>query len=255
MVTSRLLEAFLACPVKCHLLSKGELPAGTEYSAWAVTREESYRREGIRKLTAQVTSSGIASPEHGLWKHEAWPFAVGKTVQAQGWEAEIALIQRIFQAGTPSRFVPVRFAANNRLSAADKTMAAFEAIALAKTLGTKTGTARIVHGEKQATFSVNAAALSRTVHRKVSQVASLLSAGSSPEAVLTRHCPECGFQDGDQVNAERQKTERTRRWLTQHHQSATSPERPCAFAGSRRSGSMSAMEQGVLQQCRVNRHW
>lgn len=190
-----MLEAFLACPVKCHLLSKGEIPAGTEYSAWAAAREESYRRESFRKLTSQETGPGIASAEPGLWKHESWRFAVGKTVRAESWEAEIALIQRITHAGAPSRFVPIRFAARNRLTASDKTMAAFEALSLAKALGTKTGAAKIVHGDKQATFSVNAAALSRALHRKVSLVASLLSAASPPDTVLNRHCPECGFHD------------------------------------------------------------
>ena len=43
--------------------------------------------------------------------------------------------------------------------------------------------------------SVNAAALSRAVHRKVSQVASLLSAVAPPDTVVNRHCPECGFYD------------------------------------------------------------
>lgn len=178
-----MLEAFLACPVKCRLLSEGEIPAGTEYSAWAAEREESYRLEGIRNLTPQETGSGIASREPGFWKHESWQFAVGETVRAQGWVAEVALIQRIPQTGTPSRLVPIRFAANNRLSASDKTMAAFEAIALAKALGTKTGTAKIVYGEKLATISVNAAALSRAVHRKVSQVASLLTATIGPPSI------------------------------------------------------------------------
>jgi predicted RecB family nuclease len=97
--------------------------------------------------------------------------------------------------GAPSRFVPIRFVANNRLSASDKTMAAFEALTLAKALGTKTGTAKIVHGEKQATLSVNASALSRAVHKKVSQAATLISAASPPDRVLNRHCPECGFHD------------------------------------------------------------
>lgn len=58
MVTSRLLEAFLACPVKCHLLSEGERPAGTEYSVWVAAREESYRREGTFVL-AQLGGPGV----------------------------------------------------------------------------------------------------------------------------------------------------------------------------------------------------
>lgn len=91
--------------------------------------------------------------------------------------------------------MPIRFAVSNRLTASDKTLAAFEAVSIAKALGTKTGVAKIVHGEKQATFSVNAAALSRALHKKVSQVASLVSATSPPDTVLNRHCPECGFHD------------------------------------------------------------
>ena len=114
-----------------------------------------YRERGILqarghpgKLTSQETCPGIASQEPGLWEHASWRFAVGETVRTQSWEAEVALIQRISQTGAPSRFVPIRFVANNRLSASDKTMAAFEALTLAKALGTKTGTAKIVHGEK-----------------------------------------------------------------------------------------------------------
>jgi predicted RecB family nuclease len=42
---------------------------------------------------------------------------------------------------------------------------------------------------------VNAAALSRVVHRMVSLVASLLSAAAPPDTVVNRHCPECGFHD------------------------------------------------------------
>ncbi|MGA7180892.1 MAG: hypothetical protein WBX11_15090 [Thiobacillaceae bacterium] len=188
-------EAFLACPVKCYLLSKGELPVGTEYSTWAAAREESYRLESIRKLATQETSLGIASSEPGLWKSQSWRYAVGETAQAQGWEAEVALIQRIPQTEVPSQFVPIRIVANNKLSASGKIMAVFEAISLAKALGTKTGTAKIVHGAKLATLSVNTAALSRAVHRKVSQAASLLSAASPPDTVVNRHCPECGFHD------------------------------------------------------------
>ena len=123
MVTSRLLEAFLACPVKCYLLSEGALPAGTEYSAWAAAREESYRRQGIRTRTSQETSLGIVSLEPSEWKHESWRFAIGATFRAQSWEAEVALVQRIPHKGTPSRFAPIRFVASNRLSTSDKTMA------------------------------------------------------------------------------------------------------------------------------------
>lgn len=201
VVTSCLLQAFMACPTKCYLLYAGEIPAGGEYTNWVITRQESYRHEAILNLTAHASKSGIASLEPGLSKDAPWQFAVERIVSAQGWEADIALIQRIPQERGTSQLVPISFVAANKLSASDKTMAAFEAIALAKALGTKVGVAKIVHGDKGATFSIKASTLSRDVHRKVSQVSALLSAASPPELILNRHCPECGFQDRCRKNA------------------------------------------------------
>jgi hypothetical protein len=129
-----------------------------------------------------------------MWKHESWRFAIGVIFRAQAWEADVALMQRIAHTGAPSRFVPIRFVANNRLSTSDKTIAAFDALSLAKVLGTKNGTAKIVHGEKQDMLSVNSAALSRAVHRKVAQVAALLSAASPPP--LRRTCLPSGANGG-----------------------------------------------------------
>ena len=86
MVTSRLLEAFLACPVKCYLLSEGEVPVGAEYSAWAAAREESYRRESFRKLISQETGPDIASTEPALWTHEVNTKAWRKALKRVGIE-------------------------------------------------------------------------------------------------------------------------------------------------------------------------
>jgi len=202
VITSRLLETFLACPTKCYLLSVGEIPAGNEYTTWVTAREETYRLGGIQKLTAHTLEPSVASIDSGLVKNASWQFATERTVQAQGWEASIALVQRIFHRGTGRSLpVPVRFVTANKLSGADKLMAAYEALTLSKALGTKASVAKIVHGERWATFSVKASALSRMVHRKVSQVALLLSETSPPDLILNRHCPKCGFQDRCKRNA------------------------------------------------------
>jgi hypothetical protein len=70
IVTSCLLEAFLACPMKCHLLSKSEIAAGSDYISWVATQTESYRSECKHKLTAEhphELGSGILEP--GRWKN------------------------------------------------------------------------------------------------------------------------------------------------------------------------------------------
>src|ERR1035437_572067 len=94
VVTSCLLEAFLACPTKCYLLSKGEIPASNDYTAWATERVKSYRHEGIQKLTAHAQEFSNASLDAGLRKHASWRFALGKTLLAQGWQASLELVQR-----------------------------------------------------------------------------------------------------------------------------------------------------------------
>ena len=196
VISSRLLEAFLACPTKCRLLAAGEVPAGTEYTVWAESRVESYRVDGILRLTGYVSEPATVSQDLSQWKNESWQSASSQTVRAQGWEAEITLVQRISVPKTAaSILVPIRFVPANKLTTADKVLAAFEVITLSKTTGAKFGLAKIGHGDKHALFSVKAGALSRMVHKKVMQAAAMLSDPSPPDLILNRHCLECGFQD------------------------------------------------------------
>ncbi len=199
IVTSCLFEAFMACPMKCYLFSKGEIGACREYTSWATTQTELYRREGKQKLLVEhphELDSGIL--ESGRWKSASWHFALDKIVRAQNWEASLHVVQRVSMKGTNSsaQLVPVRFLPVNKLSNSDKMAAAFEALVLAKSLGVKVGVAKIVHGEKFSVFTVKANMLSRAVHKTANQVTALLSAPSPPNLILNRHCPECEFQDG-----------------------------------------------------------
>jgi hypothetical protein len=57
-ITSALFDAYLKCPTKCFLTSKGEQGAGSAYAEWVRARDESYRNDGIRRL-----QEGIAQGE------------------------------------------------------------------------------------------------------------------------------------------------------------------------------------------------
>jgi len=197
-VTSRLLEAYLACPTKCHLQSVGEIATGSDYTTWAAMRAESYCRDGIQKLTtAHSLELCSDSLDAGQWKNASWHFILDQIVRAQDWEARFQVVQKIPPKGTNSspQFVPIRFVPNNKLSNSDKMVAVFEALVLAKSLGIKVGVAKIVHGEKGAVFSVKVNLWSRAVHKAINQAAALLSASSTPDLILNRHCPECEFLD------------------------------------------------------------
>ena len=92
VVTSRLFEAFMACPMKCYLLSKGEISTGSEYASWVTTQTESYCSEGKHKLTAEHPHELYSGTlESGRWKNGPWYFALDKIVQTQNWEASLHL--------------------------------------------------------------------------------------------------------------------------------------------------------------------
>ena len=197
LVTSRLFEAYLACPTKCYLQSIGEAESNNDFSIWKETRSESYCREGIERLTFDSHSQlDIEPSETGGWKNVSWRFTVNRVVRTQNMEANLQIVERISPEGInkSSNFVPIRFVAANKLSRSDKLMIGFDAFVLSKAAGVKVDMAKIIHGDKRSVFKVKTNTLSRVVHKTVGKVAGLLSATAPPNLILNRHCPECGFQ-------------------------------------------------------------
>jgi hypothetical protein len=82
----------------------------------------------IEIFTHQITEAShlpicrIATSGSGLDKNGTWRYAVEERFRAQGWEAGIALVHRIPQAGAATQFLPIRFVAANKLSNSDKTI-------------------------------------------------------------------------------------------------------------------------------------
>src|SRR5262249_46887267 len=82
LVTSRLFEAYLACPTKCYLQSIGEAESNNDFSIWKETRSESYCREGIERLTFDSHSQlDIEPSETGGWKNVSWRFTVNRVIR------------------------------------------------------------------------------------------------------------------------------------------------------------------------------
>jgi len=203
-VTSRLSEAYLACPTKCYLLSIGEVETANDFAIWRERRCVSYRLDGIQRLTAdhsQTIDGGELDPSR--WKRALSPFALNQTVRTQNCEAYLHAVQRIHSEGTvqSAQFIPIYFVPNNKLSRPDKLTAVFGALALAKALAAKVDTAKIIHGDKGTTFRIKTNTLSRIVNKAIGQTANLLSSSSPPDLILNRHCPECGFQDRCRMKA------------------------------------------------------
>lgn len=198
LVTSRLFEAYLACPTKCFLRSAGEAATGNEFANWIHKRGASYIRESTKKLTAGLSREVVAShTETSQLKDARWHLAVDQVIRAQHLEASIHAIQRM----PPDRMeqfpplVPIRFVHTNKLSRADRLMAGFDAFVLSKVLDKQIGLAKIIHGENRSTVKVKTNTLLREVRKVVSSVVTITSGPLPPHLILNRHCIECEFRD------------------------------------------------------------
>src|SRR5439155_3104123 len=80
---SHLFEAYLKCPTKCWLRSRGETGEGNAYADWVKQQNETYRAEGVRRLRATVPENErvVAPPTENL-KAAKWRLAVDLVAQA-----------------------------------------------------------------------------------------------------------------------------------------------------------------------------
>ncbi len=80
-------EAYLECPTKCYLRAHGEDRSGNEYADWAKAESESYRMEGLKRLTEGIPPGDCVTEVHGPgdFKTAKWRFALDVTARAQGY--------------------------------------------------------------------------------------------------------------------------------------------------------------------------
>ncbi len=198
VITSKLFEAYLVCPTKCYLQSIGELAPGNDYTAWHDAWSESYRLNNIQQLLADQSNKISANPADPCrWKRESWGFALSPIARAQNMEAAPHAVQRVslIKPVKAIVFVPVHYVPENKLTKTHKLTAAFDAFVVSKAVGEKISTAIIIHGNRGSVFTVKAHVLSNVIRKTARQIDSLISASSSPDLILNRNCPTCGFWD------------------------------------------------------------
>jgi predicted RecB family nuclease len=197
-ITSYLFEAYLKCPTKCFLRSLGEVDRGNAYANWVKTRNESYRREGLKRLMEGVLRDEcvISPTDAGHLKTSKWRLSVDLVARAQNLESGIHAVERLPSEGPgqPSQFIPIRFSFTNKVTRDDKLLVAFDALSLSKILDREVSQGKIIHGDDQAPLKVKIPLLAGEVRKLIGKSTALLSNASTPDLVLNRHCPECEFQ-------------------------------------------------------------
>jgi predicted RecB family nuclease len=196
MITSELLEAYLACPTKCYLRSSREECSENRFAALYQTQKDSYHHAGIRRLKANPSREPAGGQiEPGGFKKARWQLALDQVLDVGDLSANVHAIQRVSTKGEASEFIPIRFVHLNKPSRANKMAAAFDAMILSKVAGQPIGIAKIIHGDAWTTMKVRAAAQHHELTKIIGKLRALLAAASPPNLVLNRHCPECEFRD------------------------------------------------------------
>lgn len=80
---SQLFEAYLKCPTKCWLRSRGETGEGNRYAEWVKERNETYRAQGAQRLWDDVPEAErvLAPPMENL-QAAKWRLALDVVAQA-----------------------------------------------------------------------------------------------------------------------------------------------------------------------------
>jgi len=230
---SQFFEAYLKCPTKSWLRSRGETGEVNAYGEWAKAQGVAYRIEGIRRLRQTVPpwECVVALPTGENLKAARWRLAVDFSVSAPGGsygnsrpertldatpgqtpegvselqtrpeppllESRLQAIERVASEGRgkPAKFVPIRFVFRNKLTRDDRLLLAFDALLLSELLGREVNLGKIIHGDEHATLKVKTAGMLGGVRKLASKMAEVATSASPPDLVLNRHCRECEFQD------------------------------------------------------------
>jgi predicted RecB family nuclease len=196
-VTSALFEAYLKCPTKCFLKSRGETEGRNAYANWIESENENYRTERRQRLLDRFPSGERIPSSENLrdLKGGSWRFAVDLSVQAQGLSSTIHMIERVPLKGRgKTAVIPIRLVVTNKLVRDDKFLLAFDALILSKNLGRDVAFGKIIYGDQHATLKVKTLGLMDKVRKLTSKTAALLANASPPELVLNEHCAACEFQ-------------------------------------------------------------
>jgi predicted RecB family nuclease len=197
-VTSALFEAYLKCPTKCFLKSRGETNGSNTYANWVQSETEIYHGEGRKRLVDRLPfDECILDPADVRDLRTArWRLAIDLSTHALDLASTIHAVERVPSAGRgkPDLFVPVRLVGTNRLTRDDKLLLAFDAVILAEILGRDVAFGKIIYGDQHATLKVKTLALANEVRKLTRKTAALLSNPSPPDLILNRHCAACEFQ-------------------------------------------------------------
>ena len=199
-ITSQLFDAFLKCPAKCFLQSRGATGQRNSFAEWARIHEQTYLDNYIENMTRNATSDEyvLGPAVMGDLKMAKWNIGVRLMVQTQKLETIVEVMERVPSSNRSHsiQIIPVRFTFANKLTRNNRLLLVFDSLVLSEMLRHKISVGKIIHGDNYASLKVKTDTLDIEVRKIISKITVLLSMNPPRNPTPNRHCAECEFQSG-----------------------------------------------------------
>jgi predicted RecB family nuclease len=220
VITQQIFEAFLKCPTKSQLSRDGSVIVENS-AAWPQELEQIFIRNGWSRLCASIPADQViigASAAEAIRQRRSG-LVVDCTLQTSDLGARLHGLEIIgAPANAQTRYVPIRFLSNEKVSATDKLLLAFDAFVLSQVSGCRPDRGKLIHGREYTTTIVSLASLYGRIKAVIKAITALQTNSSPQPVVLNRHCSECQYasrcrqvaEKADDLSLLAKMTEKTR---------------------------------------------
>jgi predicted RecB family nuclease len=196
--SSSILEAFLKCETKAYLLFKGAVGilSDTERVRRALTNRFTKSASEHLKLRVPNHEQYIQTPSFSEIKQGLYRLISNPEIAFPLGCAQLHALERVQAASgrAPAIYWPIRFSQNEKLTAADKLLLAFDALATTHLTGNPVTNGKIIHGARQNTTTIHLTTQITSLRKLLKSVKEHQASATPPALVLNRHCSVCEFQ-------------------------------------------------------------
>lgn len=220
VITQQIFEAFLKCPTKSQLSRDASMVVENSVG-WPQELEQIFIRNGWSRLCAGIPADQVitsASAAEAI-RERRCGLIVDCMLQTSDLRARLHGLEIIgAPANAQTRYVPIRFLSNEKVSTTDKLLLAFDAFVFSQVSGSRPDRGKLIHGREYRTTVVSLASLYGRIKSVIKAITALQANASPPPVVLNRHCSECQYasrcrqvaEKADDLSLLAKMTEKTR---------------------------------------------
>ncbi len=197
-VSSSILYAFLKCETKAYLLFQGAAGTISEIEEMRRASASRFTKSASEHLRLQVPKQEqcVGVPSYSAIKQGLYRLVSNPEISFPLGCSQIHSVERVQvpSGRLAAIYRPIRFSQNEKLTETDKLLLAFDALATSHLTGNAVITAKIIHGARQNTATIQLTRQIATIRKLLKLITKQHASATPPALVLNKHCSVCEFQ-------------------------------------------------------------